>query len=155
MQPQDAVKLVYQNEFGCGHLLQDLARARAHLEREYAGAQAQPLPPLYEPIGNGFCRLHLAAAKAQGVSAADVFARFADSAKLQPGARAGLEQKLARLALLAEQSALPFSAGALQSYLPGYMARGCPAVSHSETYRAAYAPAYRVVKVDCGVLSRK
>ena len=38
-----------------------------------------------------------------------------------------------------------FSKEALQTYLAAYREAGCPMVSHSETYRRAYRPAYRVV----------
>ena len=38
-----------------------------------------------------------------------------------------------------------FSKEALQTYLAAYREAGCPLVSHSETYRRAYRPAYRVV----------
>lgn len=36
MQPQDAVKLIYQNEFGCEHLIGDPAGMLAYLKREIA-----------------------------------------------------------------------------------------------------------------------
>ncbi len=41
-----------------------------------------------------------------------------------------------------------FSFEELNEYLAKYIAAGCPMVSHSEIYRQAYKPAYRVVKVD-------
>ena len=44
----------------------------------------------------------------------------------------------------AEAGLLPFSPAALAEYLRGYRAAGCPPVSHSAAYRAAYHPAYRV-----------
>ena len=63
MTPQDAVKLVYQSAFGPGHLLADPDRARAFLHREWEETPARE-GAVWESIGNGYARLHLAAAKA-------------------------------------------------------------------------------------------
>ena len=41
--------------------------------------------------------------------------------------------------------ALPFSQESSKQYLAQYRAQGCPALSHSKTYRDTYSPAYRVV----------
>ena len=35
MEPTDAVKLIYQNEFGGGHLIQDVDSCLNYLRREY------------------------------------------------------------------------------------------------------------------------
>ena len=46
---------------------------------------------------------------------------------------------------MAENDETPFDAGMLDWYLIEYEEKKYPMVSHSETYRAAYQPAYRVV----------
>ncbi len=56
-QAQDLFKLLYQQEFGCGHLLTDPDAALIRLQEEALGAPSVPHP--MEPIGNGLCRLHL------------------------------------------------------------------------------------------------
>ncbi len=43
MQPQDAVKLIYQQEFGPGHLIKDEKKALEYLRQEMAGV-GEPLP---------------------------------------------------------------------------------------------------------------
>ena len=63
MQPSDAVKLIYQNEFGGGHLIRDEQACLAFLRREYDSITKDPNMPLYEEIGNGIVRIHLAAVK--------------------------------------------------------------------------------------------
>ena len=63
MQPRDAVKLIYQNEFGGGHLIQDEHACLNHLRQEYADLVKDPTAPLYEDIGNGIVRVNLAALK--------------------------------------------------------------------------------------------
>jgi hypothetical protein len=52
---------------------------------------------------------------------------------------------LSELLALAEAGELPFSKKALAETLSRWEAAGKPLFRHSETYRAAYAPAYRVV----------
>lgn len=61
MQPTDAVKLIYQNEFGGGHLIRDEEACLNYLYRECADLEKEPTAPLYEDIGNGIVRVNLAA----------------------------------------------------------------------------------------------
>lgn len=53
MQPTDAVKLIYQNEFGGGHLIRDEQACLNYLRREYASVEKDSSVPLYEDIGSG------------------------------------------------------------------------------------------------------
>ena len=55
-EPVDAIKWLYQSEFGCGHLLADDATCVAHIQQEKA--QLEPLDgePPYTLLGNGLCR---------------------------------------------------------------------------------------------------
>ena len=46
---------------------------------------------------------------------------------------------------MADADETPFDPAALELYLILYQEKGCSAVHHSDAYRAAYAPAYRVV----------
>ena len=48
MQPQDAVKLIYQNEFGGGHLIRDEEACLNYLRREYTDLEKDPSAQLYE-----------------------------------------------------------------------------------------------------------
>lgn len=61
MQPSDAVKLIYQNEFGGGHLICDEQACLNYLRREYDSVKKDASIPLYEDIGNGIVRVNLAA----------------------------------------------------------------------------------------------
>ena len=53
MQPRDVVKLIYQNEFGGGHLIRDEQACLNYLRREYDSITKKPNALLYEEIGNG------------------------------------------------------------------------------------------------------
>ncbi len=147
MTPQDAVKLVYQSAFGPGHLLADLARARAFLHRELEETPARA-GEVYQPIGNGYARLHLAAAKAEGMTEEAIFQAFFAAANGKTPGKEAFEQELSLLEQLTQRGQTPFSAAELEAYLREYRAAGCPMVSHSQTYRDAYHPAYRVVQIE-------
>lgn len=147
MEPTDAVKLAFQSAFGCGHLLADRARVGAYAALEAAKTPEEPDAPLYEAIGGGLCRLNLKSPvvrRLSGERIADLMFLTAESAGA--GNKAAFENSLAQLQALAHQGRTPFTADALERYLAEYRRRGCPVVSHSEGYRTAYAPAYRVVK---------
>ncbi|MDE6840906.1 MAG: hypothetical protein K2P49_08690 [Oscillospiraceae bacterium] len=60
MAPQDGVKLVYQNEFGGGHLVTDPAQSLERLQAEWEAVPRDPAAPLAEDIGNGLVRIMLA-----------------------------------------------------------------------------------------------
>lgn len=143
MQPRDAVKLVYQSTFGPGHMIKEPEQARKRLRCEMQ-ALSPDSQPLSEPIGGGFVRVNLRAAKREGLSPETLGALFVQSAQ---EAQAAQKKELPLLLLrqLAAEGVLPFGAGELEDFLAQYCASGCPALSHSEDYRAAYAPAYRVV----------
>lgn len=144
MEPRDAVKLIYQNEFGGGHLIHDRASALQRIRIECRNLRPAD-GPLLEDIGNGLCRLELAALSAHSISQCRASAWFCDSAPLVQGAHGSLLKKLALLRRAAEERLFGFDADALETYLRAYAAAGFPMVSHSDAYRAAYAPAYRVV----------
>ncbi len=144
MQPCDAVKLLYQRRFGCGHLVENPAGTLAYLQRELAETP-QTHCPLTEPIGGRFVRVQLAAMDAADLRAETLNDVFVRSAAI----RGSMEEFLSDLdALLSCVSLFSFSEDELRAYLRDYRAAGCPAVSHSERYRACYHPAYRVVCAD-------
>ena len=143
MQPTDAVKLIYQNEFGGGHLIRDEQACLNYLRREYADLEKDPTAPLYEDIGNGIVRVNLAAVKAEDLER--LGRAFIDSAAKHKGTMDSFLNKLEVLRTLTAEGVFAFDLDALNSYLSEYEAAGYPAVSHSEQYRQAYKPAYRII----------
>ena len=63
MQSQDAVKLIYQNEFGCEHLIEDPSGMLAYLKQEITENAQRKVERCWDEIGNGLVRLHLAGLK--------------------------------------------------------------------------------------------
>ena len=142
--PQDAVKFLYQSEFGPGHFAPSPTAALSRLLKELSGV-TQKNQPLFEEIGDGLCRVHLRAIEAHGVAPEELCRWFTATANAVRGDAARFAKKLQLLEALARGGALPFDAAALAAYFVPYRAAGCPAVHHSEVFRAAYHPAYRVV----------
>lgn len=145
MRPEDAVKLIYQNEFGPGHMIQDPGKCLARLKKEMATLSAREGEPLYESIGGGLCRLNLRPCIARGIAPEDIHRLFCDTAESIQGDQKRFFRKLKELTDMAEADETPFFSAELDYFLILYREKGCPVLSHSEAYRAAYQPAYRVV----------
>ena len=143
MQPTDAVKLIYQNEFGGGHLICDEEACLNYLRREYADLEKDPSAQLYEEIGNGIVRVHLAAVKPEDL--AQLGQDFIASAAKHKGTLDSFLNKLEVLRKLTAEGVFTFDTNALSAYLSEYKAAGYPAVSHSPECRQAYKPAYRII----------
>lgn len=131
MQPQDLFKLLYQSEFGGGHLIADRQRALGYLRNEIDSVRGMPERGL-EDIGGGLMRLYL---PAENLRPETVLGLFLETCT----PRGSLESMLKKLSLL--EGMFP----AMRPEIDAYRAEGCPMQRHSETYRAAYSPAYRLV----------
>lgn len=149
MEPRDAVKLIYQSTFGGGHLIRDEEACLTRLRQEYESTPQNTATPLLEDIGNGIVRVNLGALDAHGYSPEQLGRDFIRSAALVRGNRDDFLSRLGVLSGLTKEGQLPFSFDALSAYLTAYEASGFPPVSHSETYRNNYRPAYRVVAWRC------
>lgn len=145
MQPQDAVKLAYQSEFGGGHLITDVSACEIYLQQEYHSIAQKEEAPLIEEIGSGMVRVHLEALQKAGILPQLLAQAFIACANEKRGSAQNFQKKLAQLGSLAKQGIFGFDAEELNRYLAEYAAQGYPAVRHSEEYRRAYKPAYRVM----------
>ena len=145
MQPRDALKLAYQAAFGAEHLLHDGSRARRLLEAELAGCAPNAALPLREDIAPGVCRLNLASCKAAGLPAQQLAEMFLLSCKPHPEGASRFREALWALDALTGAGQMPFSASAWQQEKQAYLHEGVRPVHHSQAYREAEAPAYRVV----------
>lgn len=145
MQPTDAVKLIYQNVFGGGHLIREPAACRCALLHEYEDTPQIFHSPLLENIGNGMVRVMLSAIDGSGYSIEQLGYDFVRSSREHQGSLNGFLLKLDILRRVAADGAFGFSLEELEDYLREYQKAGYPMVSHSEQYRKAYRPAYRIV----------
>ncbi len=150
MAAEDYVKLLYQSEFGPGHMVDAGDGAMLErLEAEFDRASAEGYAPAYtvEAIGGGLCRLHLDPRQLKKEDLPLVLRCFAASAESR-GSKEGLWTKLGLLAGLSWTGELPLDVEELEAFLARYDDAGTPAISHSEGYREAYTPHYRVMDRD-------
>lgn len=145
MQPTDAVKLIYQNEFGGGHLIKDKEKCKAFLLEEYAAVEQKSQGEIFEPIGNSTVRVHLNLLDRQNLQPETLCEWFILSSERCSGSAESFEEKLGVLKDICAERAFSFSCEELQEYIGKCKEKGYPAVSHSEQYRRAYSPAYRIV----------
>jgi len=150
-QAVDLLKLLFQGEFGPGHLIEDSTKSRRFLAEEYEGIKGRhsgldpESPKAYlEPIGFGFNRLHLSAIDALGISQNTFHRIFELSALSQHGTNEGFAQKVAALKELCRENTLPFD----EDEIDRSHAESPALFRHSEAFRSAHSPAYRVVKEE-------
>lgn len=143
MKMRDVLKYLYQSAFGCEHMAPSLEDAVGILQMEAGGCSTAD-PPLIEPLDGAYCRVHLSYLNG-GLSVDTLAKLFCASAKEEPEAMAAMEEKLAVARELTLQGILPFSVCEFDAEVEGWKASGCPAVRHSEAFRACYKPAYRVI----------
>lgn len=143
MLPQDIVKLCYQATFGAEHLLLDVKQAKAFFETEF---QAVPVAdiPLYEEISADVCRINLSAWKAENLPSEWLFQMFLQTASISQGKKTVFLQYLETAEQVITETA--FSMEQWQAYLSAYRKDGIHAVHHSESYRQAEQPAYRIIR---------
>ena len=94
MEPKDAVKLIYQNVFGGGHLIRDPEACLDALCREYAQTPRAPESAFLEDIGNGMVRVMLSGLEVSGCSVERLGQVFLCSAGIHRGS---LEEFLGKL----------------------------------------------------------
>lgn len=145
LRPEDLLKALHQSVFGCGHFVTDeaagLERLREELARLPQGAVSRA-----EALDGPYVRLHLG--ELGGLSPRTLYRLFALSAEAPAGGAAALEEKLQRLLNLAREGRLPFSCDETARAVASWRTAGFPACHHSEEFRAAYAPAYRVIRQE-------
>ena len=138
---RDLCKLLYQSEFGAGHMAMDAEAGLARLRAECAACGAGEDEPITD-VGGGLVRLHLRALPALKLRLETVNGLFARACAPR-GSVAGLEAKLELLR--ANAARLGLNGETLEAELAAWRAAGYPALSHSRAYRDLYHPAYRLV----------
>lgn len=138
---EDIVKFVFQGMLGVGHLVSSHKKTLDYIIREMNSIQADDREPLIEELSTFWVRMNLRAAKAREINPAEIEILVYNSAKYHPVSFT--RQDVYNLCMeLDEVDREKMKAAAEkvldESWLP----------SHSDQYRNAYHPAYRVVYKD-------
>ncbi len=139
MKIQDAVKLLFQSEFGPGHLIKDVELARKLLVEELI--ETKQRDPEIVPVSEDLVRLHLGQ---MDESFADMIldAMVTTANEVQ----GSMDCFLAKLNELKEFNAL--KADEIDAYLKEYLNGASLVVSHTDVYRTLYHPHYRILKKE-------
>ena len=138
MTEEDIVKLVFQGMLGVGHLISSEKAALDRLHQEMCALEPDENEPLTEKVSPQWFRLNLRAAKAKGISEADIAYMLCQSAKKKP--LNFTRQNVYNFCVKLDGSDR-MKAAAEKVLEEGYLP------SHSQQYREAYHPAYRVLHI--------
>ncbi len=146
----DVYKLLHQAAMGPGHAVSDANAARSRLTEEAANLADGPPEPLVDPISpdGRLARVHLRAYVSGGHPLSALTEAFVTTAATYAGSQETLAKFCGCLGDLADAGGIPFSRAQVIGYFDPIVAQGYPVVRHSDAYRAAYRPAYRVVAID-------
>lgn len=146
---QDVYKTCYQDFFGAEHLLKDTAMAHNYLMSEIAACKDENLSamPDYEPTGfrHRFTRVNLSLIHAGQLSESELFSRFVDAAGQNNAYSDNWSAEWQQIETIALEMHPQWQDSALQAELRHAASVPC-AVRHSEAFRNAYHPHYRIVR---------
>lgn len=151
MMVQDMIKLIYQNEFASGHLIRNVSESLHRLHTEVEGITVSDYDAnisLFDEIGNGLVRLNLNSIKDYQIELETINSFFVLTSKAFKGTIDSFERKLKVLRQLCEEGKLPFTVYEVDENIQDLKAQNYPPVSHSDVYRRAYNPSYRVVLAE-------
>jgi len=140
-QALDLLKLLFQGEFGPGHLIENSAKSKQYLLDElnsYCGSYLESSADYVESIGFGFSRVHLGI----NLSLDTLHRIFELSAQSHHGSNGSFACKTAILKELCREDILPFD----EAEIDKLHSEPPTPFRHSEAFRAAHSPAYRVVQ---------
>ena len=140
---RDLFKFIFQSAFGCEHLVSDEEAALAYIRREAERVPSDALPRT-DHLAGRYSRVHLSWLNA-GLTPETLTKLFCASATKEPDGQDRLEELLTAARELILREDIPLDPVQFEEELAKWRAVGFPAIHHSEAYREAYAPAYRVI----------
>lgn len=147
----DAIKLIYQSEFGGGHKVYSEYKCMKLIEELGSDLSTeQLLMPYFENIGGGYSRMNMSVLGAIPVELLGRMFMASISDEFTSNQGKGFEEKISALKVLCHEGYTKFGIDSLNKYLEEYRSKGenYHPVSHSEKYVRTYDPAYRVVRSD-------
>lgn len=137
---QDYLKLLFQAEYGCEHIMGSYVLNYINSELEVSNnADTQ----LVEPINSDYARVHLSEFKRKGYSS-EVLAKCMLKVK-SSGSSEHLNAQIDNFLQLVDSGAIDLPTAETHYLVEKYRKLGCPPVHHSEAFRNAYQPHYRVI----------
>ena len=146
---QDVYKTCYQDYFGAEHLVSDTASALQYLQKELDECcnTDMSLMPKQEPTGfrHRFTRINLSCVVDNELTERQLLTMFLEAANKDNAFSEAWNDEWARIESIALKVCPTWADHELQAELQE-AARNKQAVRHSEAFRKAYNPHYRIVK---------
>ncbi len=148
-QPRDVYKLIFQGVYGVGHIL--TSKAMEYLREEAGRIPLEDYPnrPLLEPVTpeGSMVRVNLRPFLRMNLSIDDLFRVMIASADVE-----GDDEKFIELwrvfVGLVKTGDIPMELEKITEIQDSIDVKGITPMHHTEPYRQAYYPAYRVVRLD-------
>ena len=140
---RDIFKFLYQSAFGCEHMVSSLEKAVAYIQEEYDGETDGEI----EYLDGDYCRVPLSYI-ARGLNYKTFGKLFYLSAKKEEDGKARLIKKIENAKKLIKEKKLPFNIDEFENALKQWEKEGYPAIHHSQRFREAYKPKYRLVSKE-------
>lgn len=143
----DVYKLLYQGNFGVGHIIRSRNAAMAYLFKEIGELGAPDTEPLLSACSadGGMLRVNLRAFVRDSLDASLLVDAMIATVRLHEPDTAAFLREWKDIGNAIERKALPFSRQRYREITDSLRSAGYPAVHHSAAYAAAYRPAYRVL----------
>ena len=144
---QDIYKSFYQEHFGPGHIISDIASARRYLMRELSEMSETP-SPYFEPTGSqgDYVRVYLSAVSDSLITAEQLLDAFVRSANLWQEPAVSWMEKWEVIVSIIQANKMEIEGFETDLPLLTEAARNSQAVHHSRRYNEAYHPHYRIVE---------
>lgn len=140
----DIFKFIFQSAFGCEHLVSSEERALNYIKAELERIKDDESAPRIDALDGDYSRVHLSCLSDEVTP--EVLAKyFCLSAKVEEGAKEKLIEKIAVARELIADGTIPLSLSDFDELHARWREAGYPAIHHSDSFREAYRPAYRVI----------
>ena len=146
LQIRDMFKYIYQSSFGCEHMISSPEAVEDYIRKE-TEQYVSVAEEVIEPLDGDYCRVHLDVIR-EGPSASTLAKLFYLSADHVEDGKERLLEKLSVLSEAAKEGVLSFGIEEVTAAMKEWCEAGYPACHHSEKFREAYTPAYRLIKKE-------
>ena len=147
----DLYKFLHQGVFGPGHMVESRSAAGRYLARELEGLESDLGDlPMCEELGGepAMVRIHLQSLLRSDHDPVQLLDAFIESANRVQGDPTAMARAIDDAVAWLEEAGRTELAAGLRELGSEHRAAGFPALHHSEPYREAYHPAYRVLLRD-------
>jgi len=150
MQLEDVYKLLQQAALGAGHAADSIESLESAFEQELSTLGDGPTELLIDPISpdGKIARAHIRALAASKINPKVLFEAFVKTTRDEIESKDKLRKFCNCVIDISEEDILPFPSIDIQNLFSELLERDLPILRHSDIFREAYKPAYRIINLD-------